>query len=447
MKVLLVNPPSGCKLAGTLLPVGISYIASYVRQAGFAVDILDAAALGLDHQEALERIVRAKPDIVGISVATGVHQSAVRLGRMVKAALGDVRIILGGPHVHFMYGSLMRLHDWIDVCVRGEGERTMLELLEAFNRGTDISAIRGLVFRRNGEVVANPLRPFIENLDELPFPARDLLPMERYRWTGLYSLAPKEGTTLTVTAVRGCPFQCHFCSSSYLYNVQRRRSVGNVLDEIDHCLRRYDISFLIFPNDFLLLNKKWAIELCKGFVQRGFDSLRWACTARPGAVSPAVLDWLRKAGCGILMYGIEFGNQRLLDFSGKGTTLSQIERTIAETRARGILTLGFFMIGYPTETRETIEDTIRLARRLKVDFAVFNMPKALPGSPLYDYCKENGILFGEDDEYYQDVSVQQIMLENVRPEELKRLYRKALKRTRYSFGNRVKKVVRQVLLH
>ncbi len=445
MRLLLVNPPSLSKNLAPLPPAGPAYIASFVRQHGCNVAILDATNLGLGHAESLARILSAKPDVVGISVVSGTHNSAATLGKLVREALPDAIIVLGGPHVHFMYQQMMQDHEWIDFCVRGEGEETMLELLSALERGAGASAIKGLVFRRNGEVVINPDRPFIKDLDRLPFPARDLLPMHVYHWR-IYGFTRPDDRVVTITATRGCPFHCHFCASSYLWNVQRRRSVENVLDEIDECAKKYNIGMLLFPDDLLLLNEKWAIELCQGMIERGYDRFKWACTGRPGGVSESVLDWLQKSRCRLIMFGIEFGNQRLLDFCGKKTTLSEIEATIAGTRARGILTMGFFMLGYPTETNETIKETIEFARRLKLDFAEFNLPKALPGSPLYDYCVERDLLIDTSDENFNTVSRQMIKLDKVRPQELQTLYRKALKKTRYSLMGRLKKLQRRILL-
>jgi len=445
MRLLLVNPPTLSRNLHPLPPAGPAYIASFVRQRGFDVDILDAANLGLDHAEALARIQTAKPDVVGISVVSGTHNSAAMLGELVDEALADAKIVLGGPHVHFLYREMMQEHDWIDFCVRGEGEETMLELLSALERDTETAAIRGLVFRHNRQIVVNQDRPFIKNLDGLPFPARDLLPMQAYHWR-IYGFTRLEDNLVTITATRGCPFHCHFCASSYLWNVQRRRSVENVLDEIGACASKYDIGMLLFPDDLLLLNEDWAIELCRGMIERGYDRFKWACTGRPGGMSDNVLKWLQKAKCRLIMYGVEFGNQRLLDFCGKKTTLAEIEATIAATRARGILTMGFFILGYPTETARTIEETIEFARRLKLDFAEFNLAKALPGSPLYDYCVERDLLIDTSDENFNTVSSQMIKLDAVSSEELQMLYRKALNKTRYSLMGRLRKLRRRLLL-
>ena len=445
MRLLLVNPPSLSKNLAPLPPAGLAYIASYVRRHGFDVDILDATNLGLDHAETIARIRAAKPDVVGISVVSGTHNSSAMLGELIREALPDAKIVLGGPHVHFMYQQMMRKHDWIDLCVRGEGEETMLELLSALEQDGDLSGLDGLVFRRDGEVVVNPDRAFINDLDRLPFPARDLLPMSAYHWR-IYGFTRPNDHVVTITATRGCPFHCHFCASSYLWNVQRRRSVENVLDEIGECADKHDVGMLLFPDDLLLLNETWAIDLCKGMIERGYDRFKWACTGRPSGISDRTFDWLQKASCRLIMFGIEFGNQRLLDFCGKKTTIPEIEATIAETRARGILTMGFFILGYPTETVQTIEESIAFARKLKLDFAEFNLAKALPGSPLYDYCMERDLLIDTSDENFNSVSTQMIRLDNVRPEELQMLYGKALKETRYSLTGRLKKLKRRIFL-
>ncbi|MCD6326993.1 cobalamin-dependent protein [bacterium] len=446
MELLLINPPRTTKYFAQLPPAGLAYIASHVRANRVDVDIIDAANLHIDHAETLRRATDARPDLIGITVVSGTHESASKLGEALKSRMPDTKIVLGGPHVHFLYQEMMNANDWIDFCVRGEGEHTMLELLQALKHGSDLSQIQGLVFRRGNELVVNPDRPFIKDLDSLPFPARDLLPMRNYRWN-LFGLTRADDIPVTITATRGCPFHCHFCASSYLWNVQRLRSVQNVLDEIEECLSQYDVNVILFPDDLLLLREEWAIELCKGMIERGFDQYIWACTGRPGAISPKTLDWLQKAKCRLIMYGIEFGDQRLLDFSGKKISIAEIEKAIAETRKRGILTKGFFMLGYPTETSETIEATIRLAKRLKLDFVDFNLPKALPGSPLYDYCLQRDIIIDMSDENYNDVTMQMIELENINPNELSRLYTRALKSTRYSLSNRLRKFKRRLLMH
>ena len=445
MRLFLVNPPSLSKNLAPLPPAGLAYIAAFVRSNGYDVDLLDATNLRLDHRQTVAHVRSSQPDLVGISVVSGTHNSTVMLGKLLHEALPQAKIVLGGPHVHFLYEEMMQEHAWIDFCVRGEGEHTTLELLSALEQGTDLSGIPGLIHRMNGRLLVNQDRPFIKELDSLPFPARDLLPMNDYRWR-IFGFTRPDDKVVTITATRGCPFHCHFCASSYLWKTQRRRSVENVLDEIGKCAEEYDIGMLLFPDDMLLLNEKWAITLCRGMIERGYDRFKWACMGRPGRMSADMLDWLKKARCGLIMYGIEFGNQRLLDFCNRRTTLSDIESTIAATRARGILTMGFFIFGYPTETVETIEQTIRFARKLKLDYAEFNLSKALPGSPLYDYCVERDLLIDTSDQNYNSISKQMIMLDDITPAELARLYRKALRKTRYSSAWRLKKFSRRMLL-
>ena len=443
VRLLLVNPPTAVNYLAKLPPAGLAYIAAYARENGVEVDILDAGNLGLSQEETVSRAVNYAPDVLGISVVSGTHEASVRFGKALKEKLPDLAFVLGGPHVHFMYEEMMKEHDWIDFCARGEGEETTLELVRALESGSDPHSVKGLAYRDADGVKLSPERGFIKDLDALPLPARDLLPMDVYSWY-LYGLTQSKALVVTITATRGCPFHCHFCASSYLWRVQRRRSVENVLDEIEHCLSNYDVDILLFPDDLLLLKEDWAIELCKGMIERGYSDYTWACTGRPGGVSAKTLDWLKRAKCNLVMYGLEFGNQRLLDFSSKQTTIAEIKETIAETQKRGILTKGFFMIGYPTETRETIEDTINLARSLKLDFADFNLPKALPGSPLYDYCVERDLLMDTSDEAFTDVSAQMVRLESLTRDELQALYKKALRRTRYSLGSRIRKFRRRI---
>ncbi|MCK4926815.1 radical SAM protein, partial [Candidatus Aerophobetes bacterium] len=300
----------------------------------------------------------------------------------------------------------------------------MLELVNAISNGADWKEVKGLTFKEGGETVVTPERPVIDDLDTLPFPARDLLPNHLYRG----SIGMKGGLFTLVTASRGCPFKCHFCSTPRFWPALRRRSVGNVLDELEHVCHTYKVDLVRFADEAIVVNKRWLTELCQGMVERGLnEKMAWTCDGRVDVVSEDILEEMKRANCQLIFYGIEFGNQRILDFSGKGMTIAQIHKAIDMTKKAGISPTGNFLLGYPTETRETIEDTIALAKSLDLDFCSFSIVTPFPGSRLYDYCKQNDLLWTENWEEYNYFHPGKgiIKLTDVSDEELMSLYQEA----------------------
>ncbi len=436
MRCILINPPTiavniyeedgfkeAVEQAGSYPPIGLAYIAAVLRGNGIDVKIIDAKALKTSHKEVAKMVQEEEPGLVGVTVFTTQLRSALTMCQEIKEACPTTKIVVGGPHINPLHQEVIR-EPFIDFCVRGEGEMTMLELMDAISDGTDFKEIKGLTFKERGEIIVNPARPFVDDLDTLPFPARDLLPNPLYHG----SIGLEKGTFTLVTATRGCPFKCHFCSTPQFWPTLRRRSVANVLDELEHVYNKYRVELVRFTDEAIVVNKKWFIELCREIVERSLNKkIAWTCDGRVGAMSEDMLLEMRRANCQLIFYGIEFGNQRILDFSGKGTTIAQIHETIAMTRRACISPVGNFMLGYPTETRETIEDTIALARSLDVDHPSFSVVTPFPGTKLYQYCKENNLLRTENWEEYNYIHPRRgvIKLDGVTDEELMNLYEEA----------------------
>ena len=408
-------------------PMSLAYIAAYLRENGIDTRIIDARSLGLSSEDVTRTVEGEEPDFVGITVFTPHLKGALTVARNIKEACPATKIILGGPHIHFEHREVIK-KDFVDYCVRGEGEITTLELLRTLSDGGGLEKVRGITFKSGDEVYVTPDRPVIEDLDCLPFPARDLLPNHVYR--GGAALGGIENFT-GVLAARGCPFNCAFCAAAkgamWGGRGQRRRSVENVIAELEHVYETYNIRLIRFADDLLVANRRWVIELCNAMVQRGLDDMKWACDGRIGLMSEELLEALKRANCQVVFYGIEFGNQRILDFSGKGTTIPQIFDTIEMTKRAGLFSYGYFMIGYPTETVETIEETISLAKSLDLDYAGFSIVTPFPGTRLYEYCKSNDLLRTTDWEEYTMLQPESsvIRLGDVMDEELMELYERA----------------------
>ncbi len=421
---------------GIFPPLGMGYIASFLRQNNIDISIIDSLALCLTQEEVCEKVKKEPPDFIGITVLTQQYTAAVNLARALKDIFREVPIIFGGIHVFAEHETIIKEENSVDFCVRGEGEFTVLELINTLINGGELRNVKGITYRENREVVVNPEREFIKNLDELPFPARDLLPMDIYRGT----IALEGGRPFsTILATRGCPFTCHYCELATMWKTQRRRSVENVLDEIEHLKKSYGVKYLEFIDDLLTANKKWAIQLCRGMCERGLDDIQWECCGRIGLMDDDLLKEMKKANCRCISYGIEFGSQRMLDFVNKKITIKQIYDTINMTNKARIPIKGLFMMGYPTETKKDIEETLKLARRLKLDYLAVSIVTPYPGTQLYKYCKENGLLRTNDWSNYDIVQLrhQAIELEHVTLEELLeytiRINREFLLRPSYMF--------------
>ena len=420
-------------------PLGLAYIAATLLENGIDVSLIEARTRSLSHDEVIKKIEKEAPQFVGITVITARINSALYLAQKIKKISPDIKVILGGPHIHFDHKTVIN-NDSVDFCARGEGEITCLELINCLSNGGNLAAIKGITFKRNGDIIVNPDRPFVESLDTFAFPARNLLHNPAYR--GLWT----QGQTFTpVLSTRGCPYQCAFCAAPRIWGRKhRRRSVENVLDELEQIYKEFGVRYIRFLDDLLIVNKKWTIDLCRGMAERGLDDLTWACDGRVGLVSEELLEKMKNANCIVIFYGIEFGNQRILDLCKKGFTIKQVRETIDLTSKSGISSYGYFMMGYPTETIETVEDTINLSKDLALnhglDSAGFSIVTPFPGTPLYEYCKMNNMLATSDwSKYSYQLKQGVIKLKNITNEELNNLYERAIdefqfKETLYQFA-------------
>lgn len=429
VKCVLIDPPdeaSATEMHEVYPPLGLLYIAAVLWENGIDVRLIEARAMGLSHDEVIREVKKETCDFVGITAISARINSALYLSAKIKEIKQDIKVILGGPHVHFEHRTVID-DPSVDFCVRGEGEITTLELIKAVSGGGNLREVEGITFKEGGETVVTPDRPFVRNLDTLPFPARTLLQSPVYK--GLWT----EGRIFSsMLATRGCPYLCQFCDAPAIWGrVHRRRSVANVLDELEEIYKKFGVRYVRFVDDLLIVNKKWAINLCRGILERGLDDLSWACDGRVGLMSPELLEELKKANCKVIFYGVEFGNQRILDLCKKGFTIEQVKETIEITAKVGISSYGYFMMGYPRETVETVEDTINLAKDLALDYGMdsagFSIVTPFPGTGLYEYCRKNNMLKSTDwSRYSYQLGRGIIKLEHIRDEELKTLYERAL---------------------
>jgi len=305
---------------------------------------------------------------------------------------------------------------YIDIIVKGEGEETTRELIENIEKGTSLNGVKGITFREKNEIIDTEPRPFIKNIDDIPFPSRDLLPMHLYKFNGV-----KYTTMLTS---RGCPFKCSFCSSSRLFGgYWRGRSPENVLEEMKTVYEEYGIRNIEFMDDTFTLNQERAEKICDEIIKQGWD-ISWGASSRVDTLSKRLVEKMKKAGCWIIFLGIESGSQKILDAIGKRITLEQVKKAVKILKDAGIQVLGSFIIGFLQDTTETIKETIKFAKSLNLNYAEFSILTPYPGTPIFDYAKKHGMLLTEDWSKYTAVEPI-VKIEGVSEKEIKALFQKA----------------------
>jgi radical SAM superfamily enzyme YgiQ (UPF0313 family) len=402
MRILLVNPPySAEERYGKDLgrfgplnePLGLAYIAATLERSGHEAAILDAPALGMWAAEIPSRIEGQGYEIAGVTMLTPMYARSIEVVRTIRSAFPKMPIVVGGAHPTILPEETLQRNPEIDFCVVGEGEGVMLHLVEALQSGRSTADIPGLAYRRGQEVRVNPPSLPVADLDDLPMPARHLLPMDAYHMTRSRT---KSNQAYTVSVARGCPFDCAFCCRIFGRKV-RHHSVGRILEEIGILIDRYGAREINLEADTLTLNKSFLKSLCDGLVRSGLSKrIAWTCESRVDTVDEALLRRMKEAGCWQISYGVETGTQRLLDLIHKGITLGRIEQTFALTKRIGITIRAFYMLGLPTETREESLRTISFARRLDAEWSQFTLCTPFPGTEMWELAVKDGGLSAGD---------------------------------------------------
>ena len=362
-------------------PLGIGYISAYVRRAGIECRIVDGLNLGLGASALADACAEA--DLVGISCLSDYFLDTIELAHALKAR-GKV-VVVGGPHASALPEQTLR-ETGADFVAIGEAEQTMLELATYVDGGSKGKLPAGAMAAGRSEFQP---RPLIADLDSLPFPDWEQMDPRTYKRAPHGGLI-KRFPVAPITSTRGCPFDCRFCASPKLWGRRIRfRSPTNVVDEIEWLVKDFGVREIHFEDDNLTLRAEHAEGVCREIMHRGLD-ISWAAPngIRADAVSPELLRLMRKSGCYYLAFGIESSSPEILERINKHTDLAKIEQAVRWASAAGIMTQGFFIFGLPGETRETIEQTIRFAKRLPLDRGQFLLLDVLPGSALWDELKD-----------------------------------------------------------
>ncbi|MBU0517136.1 MAG: B12-binding domain-containing radical SAM protein [Proteobacteria bacterium] len=396
-RVILINPPMTreerygrfAEGGSTSPPNGLLYIAAVLEGHGCRVRVLDGLREFMTAEDVLGEIEAFRPDLIGLTLATIAFYRAVSLARMIKDRRPETPIVVGGPDVSARLADYRaHLTDFpLDLAVYGEGEDTVVELVDALRDGGDLSSIKGLIHQVDGRTQVNPPRPFRTDLDGLPLPARHLLPnLQRYR-PNLLTYKRRPWTTMITS--RGCPNQCTFCDRSLFGQRYRARSAENVFAEMKHLHEKFGIREISFMDDTFTIQRRRVERLCDLLIESGLK-VAWMCFARANTLNRKLLAKMRLAGCWMISLGIESGNAEILEVIKKGIDLDQVRRVCRWSNRLGIAIRGLFMLGLPTETKQSIERTIDFARSLNLYTADFCITYLLPNTELTRTAEDYG---------------------------------------------------------
>jgi magnesium-protoporphyrin IX monomethyl ester (oxidative) cyclase len=396
-----------------LFPLGLGYIGSVLERDGYEVSVVDCPSegydtildigkdrlvYGLSETEIRHRIEAYRPDAIGIScLFSTLEKRMLNIARIAKEVDPDIVVLCGGPHVSAFYQRLAQ-DPAVDYCVIGEGEEIALALLRALNTGQSLEHVGGLCYRGNGQVVLQPRGAYIENMDDIPFPARHLVEQDVYFKIGKTQGLRLDGDShlrLTqMTTSRGCPFQCTYCGKGVTWGKgYRTRSAKNVLDEMEFLIEKYDIERFAFQDDNFTADMDRAAEICNGIVERKFN-ITWEAHNGLGVnfLSPPLLEKMKASGCVSFTIAVESATDATLRRVRKPNYIKLAPPIVQKAKELGIEVRGFFMIGFPGETLEEVRRTVDYARRLHLAVSAFALVTPLPGTTLYRQCVDAGMI-------------------------------------------------------
>lgn len=371
-----------------LPPLGLMYLAAYLeKNTDHQVAILDAQVEQINYGQLSDEIVARKPGVVCLSAMTFTIIDVINTARLIKKINPEIKIILGGPHVVIYPEETLAIPE-VDFLVLGEGELVIKNLLENLSQPEELKKIKGLAFRQNGMIINTGQAELIQNLNELPFPARHLTPYKKY-----FSVVSARRPVTTMFTSRGCPYQCLFCDRPQLGKNFRARSAQNVVAEMTECAAM-GIQEIFIYDDTFGIDRQRVLDICSAIKRRGL-SIAWDIRTRVNTVDEQVLTALKSAGCQRIHYGVEAGTQKILNVLRKGITLKQVEDAFALTKGIGIQTAAYFMIGSPTETKDDILQTIKFMKKINPDYVHVTIATPFPATDLYKMAQEQKIIKGD----------------------------------------------------
>ena len=426
-KILLIYPPSPvlnredrCQqptrdliVIPPLPPTDLMYLAAIAEKEGLEAKIQDYSQGG-DFEKDLREF---KPDYLVVNIATPTLAHDMEAVKKAKEICPNIVTIAKGAAFLALANRIMSEHDELDYGILGEAEITLREIL----KGIPKEHILGIYYKENGEIKFTGERPFIEDLDSLPFPARHLVD------NNIYRRPDNNKVQATIKVSRGCPFHCFFCLATPVSGAKvRRRSPENIVAEIKECVEKYKIKNFLFWSDIFNLDKEWTMELCRKIIESGLI-ITWSANTRADTADLEMAEMMYKSGCRLVSIGVESGSQDMLNKMGKHINLDQIRRTVKVFKKAKIRIYNYFVIGLPWETEETAEETIKFAIELDSDFISFYTATPLPGSRFYDYAEEHN-LFDKETSFENAYYYPAVNSHHLNRERVFELHKSAIKR-------------------
>lgn len=437
-KVFLINPPAvnGVKMVregrcmqregawtAVWAPITLCTMAALLEKEGFETKVLDAIMENVGFGELEEILRKEKPDILVINTATPSIESDLSVASLAKKIDKNIKTVAFGIHVTALPEDSFTLEPKLDFIIRGEPEITLLELVKRVQNGRKVKGLAGLSWHEGGKVVQEKDRSEISNLDSLPMPAWEKIDVNKY-------LLPFSNKPfLLVDTGRGCPYNCKFCAAATFYGKRKRYpSAKRIVDEMERNLNKFKVKDTLFWAESFTMNKKLSQEVCLLILKRKL-SVSWVCNSRADSVDLEQLKLFKKAGCWMIGFGVESGDNQILKEMGKNLNVEQIRKAVLMSKEAGLEVTGHMILGYPGETRETIKKTIDLACELPFDFVQFYACVPFPGSELYQEAKKKGYLARATwSEFEQNFSVMELPglsgreLEKMRGQAYKKFY-------------------------
>lgn len=379
MKVLLVNPASQVKLDVRSIspPLGLLYLASIANTRGHDVKVIDMRPKEEKPTEIKRYINSFQPEVIGISGMTTDYPFCLELINESKKLNPNIITLMGGPHVTFTSIEVMERNKGVDIVVRGEGENTFLELLEAFSYSSSLHRVKGITFREKGKIISTKKRPPIKFINELKYPDRNLVCLKDY-------------THISMITSRGCPYRCIFCSTRRMWgSLYRARSPESVVDEMQYIKEDIGSNQIVFSDDLFTLNRERTRAICEEIIKRKLD-LSWGCSTRLDRLDKDLVRLMKKSGCNEIYLGIESGNQKTLTMINKDMTVNATRKTIKMLDEENVPYTASFIIGFPWEEISDIRETLDFAREINANKIQFHFPVPYPGTEFREKMEHFG---------------------------------------------------------
>lgn len=403
MKVLLIFPPKGFTSKEPLPSLGLISLAAVLEKNGIAVQVIDASIDKLSWAELKKFIENSKAQIIGITCLTEFRFESFKTAQIAKQTLPESWVLIGGPHPTFTAEDTLFNNPEIDIVVRGEGEYILPDLCQAYKNKLELKDIDGITYRKEGKIIHNSPAPVIKDLDSLPFPARHLLPIEKYNFRLFVPGKGWRSTTHLITS-RGCPFGCSFCITSQMSGrIWRARSPENVMAELEEIIEQSGIKTIWFYDDTFTMNKERVLKICDLILKKNLR-IDFTCSIRVDTVDKELLKAMKEAGCFKVFFGIESGSPRILEkVCGKRITLEQVKNLSAWLDELEIVKNPSYIVGFPGETREDAQLTLDLMDEIGGQVSL-SFLRIYPGTGIEKMALEKNIL--PRDFFWSDIKSQ-----------------------------------------